>query len=378
MRLEQSVSGAHQYYRNPTFSTDKTKFEAIVKDIRDKFRAKFEINSAGEEAAKRIYVSSIAKWQGNSVDNIGYGFVIKIGAHQWFVLLMGSVGTSTSPGFGSFFQSTQVATYFTLHSSTSGVTPEATASSGNDPSVCFHYNWGDGSYNMGFTDLTTMRNNVGGVEVDFFTPTISPYSNASGFMPTQRVGGSIKGPIFSDTSQLRFSIVIDNEKPFMAIYFGSSNILGIPEHSWVLGKIIIPTTSGDTDGYASFRFANASDSPVSPGLTVYHPTTGAVTGYDISYDNAYDLISMWTNDIPPKLNFKSVQVIKSGLPQKGFIDTDIARVAGPNNRGGNILGNLIMNTPTGPLTCLCGDMFTPWGDITLSERYGYFVDYPVL
>jgi hypothetical protein len=88
---------------------------------------------------------------------------------------------------------------------------------------------------------------------------------------------------------------------------------------------------------------------------------------------------MWTDDGGTyKLNFKSVEVIKSGLPTKGFIDTDVVRVAGPNNNGAAQVGNLIMNTPAGPLTCLCGDLFTPWGDVSLSERYGYFVDYPIL
>ena len=166
------------------------------------------------------------------------------------------------------------------------------------------------------------------------------------------------------------------------VYFGDEDSpLCVPKYSWILGKIIIPTTPGDTDGYATFRLNRGSgtSSPETIGITVYHPSgSGVPTGYGTSYTNNYDIFNMWTAEATPKLNFKSIEVTKAGLPVKGFIDTDVVRVAGPTAFGASIVGNLIMNTPTGPLTCLCGDLFTPWGSVSLSERYGYFVDYPVL
>jgi hypothetical protein len=373
MRLEQSFLCSHQYYRTTEFSTDKTKFEASVKDVRDKLRAKFETNTSGAVASKRVYVSSIAKWTGASSDNIGYGFVIKIGDHQWFLMFYGSTVTSSS--FSGMFQSAQIATYFKSFVSTSGETPEASASTSSNVVIALHYNSGSGSYNMGFTDTTTMRN--GSPEVDFFTPAESPYTSAASFMPGT---GKFKGVVDGNSNPEKISIVVDNEKPFLMAYFGNiSNILSPPNYSWIFGSILVPTTSGDTNTLASFGFNNSVSSPSSPGLTVYHPTTGDPTGYNISYSNDYDLINMWTDDGGTyKLNFKSVEVIKSGLPTKGFIDTDVVRVAGPNNNGAAQVGNLIMNTPAGPLTCLCGDLFTPWGSVSLSERYGYFVDYPIL
>jgi hypothetical protein len=376
MRLEQSFITSYEYYINSSFTTDPSKFQESVKDVRDKLRAKFETNTSSAAESKKVYVSSIAKWNGIQSDYNGYAFVVKIGDHQWLFMFFGA--PSTNKSFSFFFQSSSIGTYFKGYSSTIGETPEPSSST-NNMSCTIHYNSGSGFYNMGFTDTTTMRKTSGATETDFFTPAQSPYTAATSFMPDQG-SGKLKGLSFSDTNINRLSIVVDNEKPFLMVYFGSSSaIVAAPNYSWIFGSILVPTTSGDTNKLASFGLNNQPSSPNSPGLTVYHPTTGVPTGYDISYSNGYDLINMWTNDGGTyKLNFKSVQVIKGGLPNKGFIDTDVVRVAGPNNNGASTFGNLIMNTPTGPLTCLCGDLFTPWGSVSLSERYGYFVDYPIL
>ena len=373
MRLEQSFITSHQYYRTSAFTSDNTKLEAHVKNVRDKLRAKFETNTSGASASQKIYVSSIARWAGDSASNRGYGFVVKVGDHQWFFMFLGGTGTSTN--FESVFQSAATGTYFKPYSSTSSSTPEPSSTSSSNVVIAVHYNSGSGFYNMGFTDTTTMRN--GSPEVDFFTPAQSPYSAADSFMPG---ANKLKGIVQNSSDTIRVSTVVDNEKPFLAVYFGNlAYSISPPDYSWIFGSILVPTTSGDTNTLASFGLNNQPSSPQNPGLTVYHPTTGVPAGYDISYSNDYDLINMWTNDGGTyKLNFKSVQVIKAGLPNKGFIDTDVVRVAGPTTNGGPLVGNLIMNTPTGPLTCLCGDLFTPWGSVSLSERYGYFVDYPIL
>jgi hypothetical protein len=371
MRLEQSFITSYDYYRNLESPNRIANFEACLKDTRDKLRAKFETNTSNEAESKKVYVSSIAKWTGDS-GHVGYAFVIKVGGHQWLVMVPLTVvnaGSIINNVLGSSSGVDSADLYFTLRSSTATPT-ESNTSLNTFFSHGMHYNSGSGSYGMGFTNSTTMRKLDGTTELDFFVPAHSPKSQVHSFMPGSNKLKGVLNTSFSE--QRKHSIVIDNDKPFLTCYFGASVAGALHDTSWTVGSIIVPVQSGDTSTTGSLRMTHSSGT-TSGVVAVYHPTTGLPAVYQMFYSSNYTPLNMWTVD--GKVLFKSAELTLSDQPSKGFLNTDVIRVAGVTTITHL---NIIVNSPGGPLTCLSGQILSPWGSVSLSERCGYFVDYPIL
>lgn len=294
-------------------------------------------------------VSDIVKWQGSGtrVDYRGRAFVIQhrdgtgeLTGHEWLFIciphsaryvLGGNTTISVSETILSSYWRTEANDTIDIASSTVS----------NKGRIYFHYN------DTADTTPYGMGLNADGShpDGDFGEPEFSPWSGLEDFMPQGKLMGLICSNNFrSNYHRSLIRLLIDWEKPYIALYAtqGKHNYV---RTVYLTGNVVVPYRSDDTYTNAAIWWdlsvnATSQGNPSSENSYVYDHH-GQVVLQDLMFYKHFT-----TENTPLDDGKYPWDVVSLGTDAyyKGYIDSDIVRVMGPDNEkylslydGGNFI-----------------------------------------
>ena len=320
--------------------TTEENADVQVLAFRDAYRAALD----PDLLATNWMVSDVAKWQGLSGTANGYAFTIfhRSGGSNtgpaWTWILPGNNGANESE-FNEIVEAAQASTYF--FDTGGGV------NLGFDGTPGIHYSQFGGTtdpYDFGYNlaDGTL----AGG---DLSAPTTNPYTDLVTFMPATPLRGFVFDNQGDSQVQSRFLTVADDEKPFLTFY-ATQGLLLEPGYLVTMGNIIVPYRSTDveTHGALSFEvsFSNSAQGALGADCLQVQTDTGALL---ITTDFFNDIFTSFNVPLSDGTYPWDVIALQDPAYFKGWIDSDVIRVMGPNNRDLNSLydgGNFVKFTQT--------------------------------
>lgn len=284
-------------------------------------------------------VSDVARWNGTNANVFGYGFTIfhrSGGANTgpaWTWFLPGRNGAGEAE-FEDIVQPSQDSNYFfdTGGGTTFSVdgTPGVHYSQfgGTSDPYDFGYNLADGTLPGG----------------DFDTPNTNPFQDLVTFMPSTPLRGFVFDSIGEGRSFSRMLLVADDEKPFIATYATFGTELH-PNYNVFQGDIIVPYRPTDTQTHGAlsweYTFADNNQGGFFADCLQVETDTGTLL---VTNDFFNDIFNVFNVPFADGTYPWDVIALQNTNYFKGWVDSDVARVMGPDNRdlyslydGGNFI-----------------------------------------
>ena len=338
---------ARTYVKMPFYDANVTSrggiseanYDAQALDFRDAIRAQLD----PDLLATNWLVSDLAKWDGVNGNVEGYGFTIfhRNGGSNtgpaWTWFIPGRNSNAGEAEFDDIVQPSQDVNYF--YDTSGGVVFFQDGSPG------MHYSQFGGTsdpYDFGYNLATGVL--PGG---DFSAPATSPYADLVTFMPSTPLRGWCYANMNANLVRNYLVLIADDTKPFLAVYHTSGLFL-MPSYLTVQGNIIVPYRSTDVETHGLVSYTNSftatAQGTVSAEVIQVQRDTGALDLMSSVFNTSFteDNVPFDDGTFP-----WDVVALESSGYFKGWLDSDVIRVMGPNNRELNSLydgGNLVKFT----------------------------------